>query len=163
MHYLFMISKRGSTSKHTDYLSASRNLTLTGWLWLLLAIWPSLILNLSSMWPWWHHWERNKVVKLTTPQNLQSVLTHWWHQKHRYIRVKPHVQQRGARLTTARIGWCTWYRRVQVASRGDFSEKGSVSVASRDTDGRSTSCVPRSLFRKRYCISCVPRFRGSEY
>ena len=84
-------------------LTARRNLNLTGWLW--LPIWPSPILNLSSMWQWWHHWERyNKVVKLTTPQNLHVVTTHWWQKEHRCIRVQPHIQRRGARRTTAWIG-----------------------------------------------------------
>jgi len=43
------------------------------------------------------------------------------------------------------------------ASRGYFSDNGCLSGASQAAEGRSISCVPRSVIRYN---NCVPGYRG---
>jgi hypothetical protein len=48
---------------------------------------------------------------------------------------------------------------IRVVSRGHFSEKGYVRVASQAAESLDTSCVPRSLFEAAEGLGmrCVPR------
>ena len=60
--------------------------------------------------------------------------------------------ERGPLPIGYKIGWVAAAavesnRGLLVVSRGHFSDNDCVSVASRAVEGRSTRCVPRSLFR----------------